>query len=255
MIFRVLGCSGSELGRNHPCSFQIGENILVDMGSAASRLALTEQSKITDIFLSHAHLDHTKDIAFFAENIFQTGSRPVKLRGTQNTLDKIRRNILNDEIWPNFAVLPQKVKPMLEYEPFEIQKEFSCGSLKVLAIDVNHPGGCEALFFQSSTGSILYTGDTGPTDKVWEEVNRRKSDMKAILLETSFPNRLSEVAQASGHHTPESFSHEIRKIHLDSVPIFVYHLKAPYQDETVKELKELIDHRVRFLEPGMRIDF
>ena len=65
MIFKVLGCSGSECDRNHPCSFQVGNHTIVDMGSASSRLTLAEQSRITDIFLSHAHLDHTKDLAFF----------------------------------------------------------------------------------------------------------------------------------------------------------------------------------------------
>ncbi len=255
MIFRVLGCSGSELDRHHPCSFQIGINVLVDMGSAASRLTIGEQAKVSDIFLSHAHLDHTKDITFFAENIFTLSQAPVNIRGTKDTLEKLKAHLLNDRLWPDFTILPNKTKPILQYVPFEVGTPFLVGELEVLGIPVTHPGGCVALFFKSQTGTLLYTGDTGPTEEVWKEVNRRNSDMKAILLETSFPNRLESVAEVSGHHTPSTLYQEMEKIRFKNVPIFVYHMKAPYQGEIVQELDALNDERIRLLEPGMKIEF
>jgi len=245
MIFRVLGCSGSELDRCHPCSFIIDSTILVDVGCSASRLTLKEQANITDIFLSHAHLDHTKDIPFLAENVFSSKTAPIILRSTDDTLAKIKNHMLNNELWPDFTILPDEKKSILKYQTFETGKVFSVGSVEVMAIPVHHPGGCVAMFFRSKEGTILYTGDTGPTEEVWKEVNQRE-DMKAILLETSFPNELEKLAQVSGHHTPNSFSKEIKKIHSTSIPIFAYHLKAPYQSKIADELKALQDDRVHF---------
>ena len=224
------------------------------MGSAASRLTIEEQSRVTDIFLSHAHLDHTKDIAFFAENVFTRVKSPVTVRGTADTLAKINENLLNNAIWPDFTALPSEANSILRYEALEPGKPLRLKELEVLTVPVHHPGGCVAHFFASATGTLLYTGDTGPTEAVWEEVNRRGTKMKAILLETSFPNRLQEVAEVSGHHTPQSLAKELRKIKTEA-PVFVYHLKAPYRDETKKELEQVDDARIHVLEAGIKIEF
>jgi ribonuclease BN (tRNA processing enzyme) len=256
MNFKVLGCSGSECDRNHPCSFLVGDQTIVDMGSAASRLTLEQQSKITDIFLSHAHLDHTKDLAFFCENVFkQVVSKPVNVRSTPETLRKIREHLLNNELWPDFTQLPSKAEGILRYEALQEGKPLKVNGFEVTAVPVNHPGGCDALFFDSGKGVVLYAGDTGPTEKLWEEVKKRKAKIRGILLETSFPNRLGELAHASGHLTPELFARELAKAGDVAAPVYAYHLKAPYHEETKRELDELNDPRVHILEPGMNIEF
>lgn len=255
MIFRVLGCSGSESDRNHPCSFLVNGTIAVDMGSTASRLTIEEQSRITDIFVSHAHLDHTKDLAFFSENIFTRVKRAVTVRGTADTLRKLQEHLLNNELWPDFTILPTRADAILKFEPFEVGKPIQMGDLTVHTVDVNHPGGCVGLFFESKDGCVLYSGDTGPTEKIWVEVNRFGSKIKAVLLEASFPSRLDKLAEISGHLTPETLAREIQKFSEVKAPIYVYHLKAPYRDETIKELMAINDARVRILEPGMEITF
>lgn len=243
------------MGRHHPCSFMVGTSIAVDMGAVASRLSLAEQAGITDILLSHPHLDHIKDLPFFAENIFTLSTAPVAIHGNPDTIAKLKANLFNSQLWPDFTVLPSKAKPILRYEPFEVAKPFRIGALEVFAVPVTHPGGCVAFFLKGDRGTILYTGDTGPTEAVWDEANRRGDEIQAVLLETSFPNRLSSVAEESGHHTPATLSKEIRKIKSGSVPIFIYHLKAPYHDETVAELREIEDPRLRMLEAGMTLEF
>src|ERR1043166_7968430 len=162
MIFQVLGCSGSECDRNHPCSFLVGEKTIADMGSAASRLTLKEQAKVTDIFLSHAHLDHTKDLAFFCENTFQHSKAPVRVRGSEKTLRSVKEHLLNDLLWPDFSKIPKPKKPMIIYEATPPRKSIEVSGMEVFTIPVNHPGSCDAHFFSTSEGTILYTGDTGP---------------------------------------------------------------------------------------------
>jgi cAMP phosphodiesterase len=233
----------------------IGSDTIVDMGSAASRLTLSEQSNVTDIFLSHAHLDHTKDLAFFSENIFKLVTKPVRVRGTEDTVRTVREHLLNNRIWPDFTELPTKSERVLSYEPFERKKALKMPGFEMYAVPVNHPGGCEALFFSTPNGTVLYTGDTGPTEEVWEEAKKRKESLKAVLLEASFPNRLESLAHLSGHLTPRLLEGELEKLGGVDVPVFTYHMKVPYQEETKKELMELSDSRIRILEPGMKIEF
>ncbi len=255
MIFKVLGPSGSESHQSHPCSFQIGSTALVDMGSAASRLTLAEQSRVTDIFLSHAHLDHSKDLAFFSENIFPTLQQTVRVHATEDCIRKLQQHLFNNEIWPDFSALPSHRKSIVRFEPLQERKTFSVAGVEVTAVPVNHPGGCVAFFFRSPAGTVLYTGDTGPTEEVWEETRRRKDDLKAVLLECSFPDRLENLAEASGHLTPEKMLAEMKKFSVVNAPIFAYHLKAPYREETLSELVRLADPRLKILEAGMKIDF
>jgi cAMP phosphodiesterase len=225
------------------------------MGSAASRLTIHEQTKVTDIFLTHAHLDHTKDVAFFSENVFARVNLPVTIRGTPDTIRKLNEHLLNNEIWPDFTILPTVANSVLKYEAFELGQVVRVSGLEVSSVPVNHPGGCVALLIRSPTGTIVYSGDTGPTEALWAEVNRRGKEIKAILLETSFPNRLQKVADASGHHTPATLAKEIQEIQTALCPIFVYHIKSPYREETIRELEAIDDPRLRILEAGMTIEF
>lgn len=255
MIFRVLGCSGSELDRSHPCSFMVDSSILVDMGSGASRLTLEEQLKVKHIFLSHAHLDHTKDLAFFSENVFSRRERPVQLHASANTLGVLKTHMFNNALWPDFTQLPSAQDPVIQFVPFESKSPVFVDGVEVYSVSVNHPGGCEALFFKSPHATVVYSGDTGPTLELWDEINKRGDGVKAVLLECSFPNRLAAVAHDSGHLTPKLFHAELQKLHSSKVAVYAYHIKAPYRDEIMKELEVLHDSRVSILEPGMKIQF
>lgn len=255
MIFRVLGCSGSELDRSHPCSFMINTSILVDMGSGASRLTLEEQLGIKHIFLSHAHLDHTKDLAFFSENVFSRRKNPVEVHASAATLAVLKAHMFNDALWPDFTALPTKEDPVVRFVPFSVGDPVVADGVGMNSVSVNHPGGCEALFFTSSHGTIVYSGDTGPTTDLWNEINRRGDEVKAVLLECSFPNRLESVANESGHLTPKLFHGELKKLASAKVAVYAYHIKAPYRDEILRELEILHDPRVSILEPGMKIQF
>ena len=131
----------------------------------------------------------------------------------------------------------------------------SVGRLTVRAIPVNHPGGCVAFLLESENGIIVYSGDTGPTEELWKAVNAHADRVRALLVETSFPNRLDSLAEVSGHLTPERLAHELQKVDLGNVPIFIYHIKETTRAETVEEIEALRDSRLRLLEPGMALEF
>ena len=71
--------------------------------------------------------------------------------------------------------------------------------------------------------------------------------VRAIVVETSFPNRLEALAEVSGHLTPSLLARELDK--MPPCPVWVYHIKPMFHDETVDELTRL-DGRVRVLSDG-----
>ena len=60
----VLGCHGGVAPDYQTSCYQINNRFLIDCGSVCSALTPNEQSKLTDIFITHPHLDHIKDICF-----------------------------------------------------------------------------------------------------------------------------------------------------------------------------------------------
>jgi ribonuclease BN (tRNA processing enzyme) len=86
--------------------------------------------------------------------------------------------------------------------------------------------------------SLAISGDTGPTDKLWAVLNETRN-LKALLVETSFPNRLQELADLSGHLTPNTLQSELRKFRRNGTATFVYHLKPAFVAQLKKELADL----------------
>ena len=78
---------------------------------------------------------------------------------------------------------------------------------------------------------------------------REMRGLKAIIVETAFPNRLTALARVSGHLTPEMLQREIDKMPAD-LPIWIYHIKPQVFEETAGELANIDPTRVHVLEQG-----
>jgi ribonuclease BN (tRNA processing enzyme) len=103
-------------------------------------------------------------------------------------------------------------------------------------------------------GAIAISGDTGPTHAFWRAVNA-SGDLRALFVETSFPNRLQGLADASGHLTPRTLAGELAKLTRNGFPILLYHLKPAFAAELRRELASMkLDH-VRVLARGDEFHF
>jgi cAMP phosphodiesterase len=249
---RVLGGDGGVAPGFQTTSFQINQNILIDAGSAATSLSLPEQRKIDHIFISHSHLDHIKDIGFLADNVFTFRRKPIELISTFEILDILRKHLFNNKIWPDFTTITNGHCPILSYRPIESSAKI--GTVAVNIYPVHHPVPAVGFIVKDKNkNSIVITGDTGPTDLLWEEANKEKH-LKAVLTEIAFPNRLKRVAELAGHFTPDMFDGEMAKLKKD-VPLLIYHLKPEYIKELKKEIKELKIPKLKLLKTLQRYTF
>lgn len=252
MKLRVLGADGGVAPGFQTTSFLINKNILIDAGSAASSLTLKEQREIDSIFISHSHLDHVKDICFLADNVFTHRRKPIELISTFEILDILRKHLFNNKIWPDFTTITNGHCPILSYRP--VENNVQLGSLTISIYPVHHPVPAVGFIVRERRkNSILITGDTGPTDLLWEEA-AKEPKLKAVFTEIAFPNRLQKVADAAGHFSPNSFVEELRKL-KKSVPLLIYHLKPEYIKELRKEIKELQIPKLKVIKGMQRFSF
>ena len=168
MEIRVLGCYGSHLPGYGTTSFLLEETMLMDGGTITSVLTLEEQLKIEYVFLTHAHLDHIRDIMFLVDNIFYLKrSSPLVLVGTPQILNTVHAHLFNGQIWPDFSAIPSPANPVLKMRPVHQGESLEVGSWQVSVTPVNHTVETVAYTMESKRETVIFIGDTGPTEQIW----------------------------------------------------------------------------------------
>ncbi len=245
MLVRIIGGHGGVSPAYLNTSYLIDNKLLIDAGSVASGLQISEQNLISDILISHSHLDHISDLAFLADNCFELRSKPFEIYTSQTVRDNILTHLLNDEIWPDFTKIPSPKNPTLRFHIVPSHSTVDIGKYKVTFIPVNHPAGGHGFIIEKGKSCVVFTQDTGPTDAIWKEAKKRKN-LKAIFTEVSFPNRLVKIAEESCHHTPETIAVELKKMPPE-VPIFLGHMKPSHQDDISTEIDAIGNERINLL--------
>jgi 3',5'-cyclic-nucleotide phosphodiesterase len=217
----------------------LDERIAIDAGSLTSGLDLPLQYKLEAVLVSHAHLDHIRDLATIADNRVQNGCPPLIVAGTKPTLGILKKHFFNDLLWPDFTKIPNALKPTIRYQVLKPEVTTDVVGFDVRAILVSHTIECCAFVVQSKRGAIAYSGDTGPTDRLWHVLNETPN-LRALLMEVSFPASQQRLARLSGHHTPVTLAEDLRKLHKPKdVPTLLYHIKPSFQVQVEKECAKL----------------
>jgi cAMP phosphodiesterase len=254
MIVKVGGCFGSELPGYHSAGFIVNDRLLLEGGTVTSTFSLREQAGITDICVSHIHLDHVKELAFFVDNISGRNSRPVVLAGVEDVIAGVRRQLFNDQLWPDFSRIPSPEHPLISYRVIPEGRFSRVAGLSVKPVRVNHPVPTTGYIIREPGVTIAYTGDTGPTGAIWRAA-RGLRDLKAVIVEASFPNAMEELAIASGHLTPALLERELAQLRRPEVPVYVVHMKPIYAEQIATELGYIRDRRIEMMHQGRSYTF
>ena len=253
MNLRVLGCGGGEQSGKRLTSFLLNDHVLLDAGAATGALSLEEQARIRAVLLSHSHLDHVVGLAFLGDNLAVNSlEAPISVFSIPEVLNILREHFFNDLLWPDFTRLPSRDQPVFKLTPLQQGVETRLEGLAVTAISVHHTLPAVGYLIRDQKSAILYSGDTGPTEKLWA-VARDCRDLKAVIVETSFPDRLEKLARQSGHLTPGMLKTEISKLSRE-VPVLITHLKPPFLAEIKKEIAAAKGNLI-LLEDGQNYSF
>jgi ribonuclease BN (tRNA processing enzyme) len=239
MELKVLGCHGGETPRHRTTAFLLDERLSIDAGALTSSLELTDQTRIEAVLVSHAHMDHVRDLATIADNRAQLGAPPLTIAGTKETLLALTTHFFNDKLWPNFAVIPDPDHPTIVFQEIPLEEPTKVLGYTVTAIAVNHTVEAAGFIIDDGKGAIGFSGDTGPTDRLWQILNT-VPNLRAMLMEVSFPNNEQQLATASGHHTPRTLVEDLKKFKAaKDLATMLYHIKPPFQTEVEKECAKL----------------
>jgi cAMP phosphodiesterase len=239
MELRVIGCHGGETPRHRTSAFVVDDRIAIDAGSLTSGMELKAQCALEACLVSHAHLDHVRDLATIADNRLQNGAPPLIVAGTKETIRILRKHFFNNLLWPDFSVLPTARRPAIRYLVLKPESETKIAGYTVRSILVSHTIECCAFVVTGPDGSLAYSGDTGPTKRLWEVLNATPN-LKGMLMEVSFPNERQRLATVSGHHTPQTLVKELKKYKSPKdLPTFLYHIKPSFQDQVERECARL----------------
>jgi len=245
MIIRVLGGHGGKAKGFETTSFLVDTSLLVDAGAVAASLSIDEQKNIDHILITHTHLDHIKDLAFISDNCFGLRKKPFEVHTHLSVQKCIKDHLLNDIIWPDFSKLPSEKNPTIHFNQLLPEGEYQLGKYKIIPVSVNHPTDAMGYIVDDGECAVIFTGDTGPTQRIWELAQKQKN-LKAIFTEVSFPNHLQKVADLSHHHTTDTIKNELQKM-PPNVQIILTHLKPNYSQEVRAEIALINDPRIKVL--------
>ncbi|MDB4996603.1 MAG: hypothetical protein JWM74_4035 [Myxococcaceae bacterium] len=239
MDLRVIGCHGGETPRHRTSSFVLDDRLAIDAGALTSMMELKAQCALEAVLVSHAHLDHIRDLATIADNRAQNQCKPLIIAGTKETIKLLQKHFFNGKLWPDFTKIPTATKPTITYLVLKPEVKTKIAGFTVRSILVSHTIECCAFIVEGKDGAIAYSGDTGPTKRLWEVLNE-VDNLKAMLMEVSFPNSEQRVATLSGHHTPQSLGPEMKKYkNAKELPTLLYHIKPVFEGEVERECAKL----------------
>jgi ribonuclease BN (tRNA processing enzyme) len=247
MKLRVLGCHGGELPKHRTTCFLIDGKLCVDAGAITSVLKLEQILQIDDIFLTHSHFDHMKDVPLMTDLLVGRRQKPVIVHGPAETMEAMDKDVFNNRVWPDFRVIPSAQNPVLAFQEVPVRTAVTCQGYRIRAIPVHHPVYSVGYIFESKSGAVAFSGDTGPTDELWRAINATPN-VKAVFLEVSFPSHMQRVADLSGHLTPRTVVSELDKLDRRGARIYLYHLKPSVIDEVKREILALRRDYLRICE-------
>ena len=238
MKIRALGSSVPDpLRRQYVSSYLVNGNVGIDVGSTGFYGSPSEQEAVRHVFLTHSHTDHTASLPVFVENAWTPTDQCPTIYGSHETLRAVQKHIFNDVMWPDFIALSANMPPFLRMSPLEVEVPIEVAGLRVTPVRVDHLVPTFAYVVNDGHSSVIFGGDSGPTERIWE-VARSTPNLRAVFLEACFPNSLSDLAKASLHLTPNMFAGEVAKIPT-GVRIIAVHIKVRYREQVIRELEAL----------------
>lgn len=229
-------------------TFRINDAVAIDAGSLGLGGSPAEQARVRHVFLSHSHMDHVASLPIFLENVFDQGGPPVNIHGSPEVLDSLQRDVFNDRLWPDFIGMSRRGEALVRLHTLIAGQAVPCSGLSITPVAVHHSVPTFGFIVEDAAAAVVFPGDTGPTDEIWERANRL-AKLKAVFLEATFPNEQARLATIAGHLTPKLFAGEASKLKQPARFIAV-HIKARFQQQVIAELTALGLPALEIARPG-----
>ena len=235
MKLRILGCSGG-IGGEHlrTTSLLVDDDVLIDAGTGVGDLPIADLARIDHVFVTHTHLDHIACLPLIIDSVGDRRDKPLTVYGIPAVLDILRKHVFNWLVWPDFAEVPSAGNPFMRYQAVELLQPVMLGARAFTPLPVDHTVPAVGYRLDSGSGSLVFSGDTGPCAAFWHEVNRI-DNLRHLIIECAFPDREAPLAVLSRHLCPSMLALELRKLEREC-EIHITHLKPGQMELTMAEI-------------------
>ena len=248
MKVEILGSYGGESPDCRMTCLLLDDETALDAGSLSQVLSIERQRQVQRIVLTHSHMDHTSSLPFFIENVFGKLREAVDIYASAATIYAIRKNLFNNDVWPDFTRLPNHLLPAMRFHELVAGTPIEIGSLRFTPIPVDHPIPTFGYLVEDGKSALLWSSDTGPTKRLWEVANATPN-LRGVWVDVSFDNALQPIADVSGHLTPQTLHAQLKQLQ-GRVPVLLHHLKPPCLEKIHAEVAALGHPDLGFLEQG-----
>ncbi len=255
MKFTVLGCSGGIGGaKKRTTAFLVDDDILVDCGTGVGDLELDALRRIDHIFITHSHLDHIASIPLLIDSVGEGRAFPLTVYAPAETVHILRSHIFNWLIWPDFSAIPDRARPFLRFQPFNVGESIRFGNRVITALPAYHTVPAAAYCLDGGDGQLVYSGDTTYCPELIAEINRLPR-LRHLIVETAFGDDQHGLALASRHLCPRLLAAMLDEISV-SPQVHISHLKPGGGDRIMEQISAYPGRlRPRRLEMGQVIEF
>ena len=253
----VLGAYGTKGVNVGTSAFLIDERNVIDAGNLL--IPLREKSaSIENIWLSHSHLDHIIDIAYILDSYFIERKTPLKIYGVAPTIECLKNDFLNDRIWPDFSKIKMSDsnEMSVQYEVIEYYKEYKISNeSSIMAYDTDHTVPSCGYVITKKDSAVIVTSDTYDLQRTFDLIEKN-TNIKALVVECSFPSRMENLAHDSKHLTPKILFEKLQGLKREDIKFYINHIKPLFLEEMTREI-ELFkgDFDVKILKDGEKIYF
>ena len=253
MKIKMVGsASGAREGRHFAASYLVNDKVAIDAGTIGFMSAVDSQRRVKHLFLSHTHLDHIASLPIFLDNVYEPGPHCPTIYGSEFVHETLMSDIFNDRVWPDLIQLSLNESPFLRLVSIEPDQSVCVEGLTVTPISLNHVVPTFGFIVEDETTAIAIVSDTSSTDAIWQAA-AACTNLRAVFLESAFPNSMRWLADKAGHLTPELFATEYAKLGRD-VPVIAIHIKPAFHDQVVGELEALRLAALRIGYPGLELE-
>lgn len=187
MRLTIVGCAGSYAGPDSPASSYLLEaehdggtyRLVMDLGSGAlgALQRHVDPREVDAVVLSHLHPDHCIDLCgfFVFSKYHPTGAlRPIPVWGPDETAAYMARAHGPDS--------STGMGDQFDFRAWRTGEPVVLGPFTVTPVLVDHPVQAYALKVQAGDATLVYSGDTGPT----EALAALADGADVLLCEASF---------------------------------------------------------------------
>lgn len=219
-------------------TFVVNDRVAIDAGALAFHLTGEALLAVQDIVLTHVHLDHIASLPFIFSEMFADIRTPVRIHATAADIERLRRHIFNDVIWPDFTRLRNAHGALLTFAPFVWREPFEVAGLRLTAVPVTHTVETAGIIVEDEQGvCVAFTSDTGVTDEFWAALNALPR-LDAVFVDVAFDNAHEPIADASRHLSPRLLAGELGKLRR-ATQVLAVNLKPFCRERVIDEIRAL----------------